>query len=99
MNLLEGNAMLAIIGMPGWAEILVVAFVGLLLFGKRLPEVARSVGKSVVEFKKGMRDVRDEIDSSGSGNTNRSMDSRSQPPLPPPPQPASHESPHNGVAD
>ena len=48
--------------MPGpleWAAIVVVA---LLIFGRRLPDVARSVGKSIVEFKKGIRDVQSDID-------------------------------------
>lgn len=42
------------IGMP---ELIIVLVVLLLLFGaKRLPEIARSVGKSSKEFKKGMRE-------------------------------------------
>ncbi len=49
-------------GFPGWAEVLVIAFVGLLVFGKRLPDVARSLGKSVVEFKKGVRDITTDVD-------------------------------------
>jgi sec-independent protein translocase protein TatA len=48
-------------GMPGFPELCVVALIGLLLFGKRLPEVGRSIGKTVVEFKKGMREVTNEI--------------------------------------
>ena len=40
-------------GMPGGAEWLVLAIIGLLLFGKRLPEVGRSLGKGAFEFKKG----------------------------------------------
>jgi len=41
-------------GMPGPFEILLILFVILLLFGaKRLPELARSLGKSLSEFKKG----------------------------------------------
>ena len=39
-----------------WMVILVIA---LLVFGRRLPEVARSLGKSVNEFKKGMREFQD----------------------------------------
>ncbi len=49
-------------GMPGWSEILIVAFVGLLLFGRRLPEVGRSVGKAIVEFKKGVRDIDSDLE-------------------------------------
>lgn len=41
-------------GMPGWLEILLVLFAILLLFGgKKLPELARSLGKSLSEFRKG----------------------------------------------
>ncbi len=68
-------------GLPGWAEILVVAFVGLLLFGKRLPDVARSLGKSVVEFKKGIRDVRDEVDSASSDDGSKQLEAKKQPKL------------------
>ena len=45
-------------------ELLIVGFVALLLFGRRLPEVARSMGKSIVEFKKGLKDVKQDIDDS-----------------------------------
>lgn len=38
-----------------------VAIVALLLFGKRLPEVGRSLGRGIAEFKKGLRDVTDEM--------------------------------------
>jgi sec-independent protein translocase protein TatA len=36
----------------GMAEILVICVIGLLLFGNRLPDVARSLGKSLMEFRK-----------------------------------------------
>jgi len=48
--------------MPGFAEMLMLAALGLLLFGKRLPEVGRSLGKGIVEFKKGIRGIEDDID-------------------------------------
>jgi sec-independent protein translocase protein TatA len=48
--------------MPGMGEWIVIAAVGLLLFGKRLPEVGRSLGKGIVEFKKGLKGVEDEVD-------------------------------------
>ena len=58
--LLFTDAPLAI-GMPGGFEWLIIAGIGLLIFGKRLPEVGRSLGKGIVEFKKGLKGVEDEI--------------------------------------
>ena len=46
----------------GPQEMLIVGVVAVLLFGKRLPEVGRSLGKGIVEFKKGIRGIEDEID-------------------------------------
>ncbi len=43
--------------MPSGMEWLVVLAIGLLLFGKRLPEVGRSLGQGINEFKKGLKDV------------------------------------------
>jgi sec-independent protein translocase protein TatA len=40
-------------------DILIVGIVALLLFGNRLPSVARSLGRSLVEFKKGMNETDD----------------------------------------
>ena len=54
---------LAFFSLPGGMEWLVILIVGLLIFGRRLPDVARSFGRSITEFKKGMRDVQDDIHS------------------------------------
>ena len=48
-------------GMPGWQEMMVILFVALLVFGGRLPEVGRSLGRSLIEFRKGLRGLKDEI--------------------------------------
>lgn len=53
---------LAIFNLPGGFEWVAILLIGLMLFGRRLPDVARSIGKSIVEFKKGIREVRDDID-------------------------------------
>jgi len=49
-------------GIPGGPEWIIILVVALLLFGRRLPEVARSVGKSIVEFKRGINEVGQNID-------------------------------------
>ena len=49
-------------GMPGWQELLILGVIGLLIFGKRLPEVGRSIGKGIVEFKKGLAGIDEEVD-------------------------------------
>lgn len=45
----------------GPGEMLIVGVIAVLLFGSRLPEVGRSLGKSLIEFKKGLRGVEDEF--------------------------------------
>ncbi|MBA2226799.1 MAG: twin-arginine translocase TatA/TatE family subunit [Thermogemmata sp.] len=45
----------------GGPEILLLIILGILLFGRKLPEVARSLGKATVEFKRGMRGLEEEI--------------------------------------
>lgn len=54
--------MLAFLGLPGGGEWIIVLIIALLVFGPRLPSVMRSIGKGVVEFKKGLRDVEDHVD-------------------------------------
>ncbi|MDY7010855.1 MAG: twin-arginine translocase TatA/TatE family subunit [Planctomycetota bacterium] len=43
-------------------EIAVIVIIAVLLFGRRLPEIGRSLGKALVEFKKGLRGVKDDIE-------------------------------------
>ena len=45
----------------GGPEILLLVVLGVLLFGRKLPEVGRSIGKTVVEFKKGVGGLEDEV--------------------------------------
>ena len=45
----------------GWPEVLVILFFAFLLFGAaKLPEIGRSLGKALSEFKKGMQDSGEE---------------------------------------
>lgn len=57
--------LLGFFGMPGHMELLIIAGLALLLFGHRLPSLMRSAGRSVVEFKKGVQGIEDDIDSAG----------------------------------
>jgi sec-independent protein translocase protein TatA len=54
-------------GIESWMVILVV---GLLLFGKRMPEVGRSLGRGIVEFKKGLQGLEDDIETAARPNSN-----------------------------
>lgn len=51
-------------GMPGGWEWLVILIVALLIFGKRLPEVMRSMGKGIVEFRKGLKGIEEDVEKS-----------------------------------
>ena len=50
------------LGMPGLTEWIIIGALGLLIFGKRLPDVGRSLGKGIVEFKKGLKGIEDDIE-------------------------------------
>ncbi len=77
------NAPTLALGMPGTVEMIIIAVIALVIFGRRLPDVARSVGKSIVEFKKGLREVKDDIED--------------QSRLPPPKQPRIEAKPPVGM--
>jgi sec-independent protein translocase protein TatA len=51
--------------LSGW-ELLLILGIGLLLFGSRLPAVGRNLGKGIVEFKKGIKGVTDEVEQASS---------------------------------
>jgi len=73
------NLLALFTSLPSWAELLVIAFVGLLLFGRRLPDVARSLGQSIVEFKKGMQGFKQDVENAGTKLPDRSSQANSLP--------------------
>lgn len=62
--------------MPGGWEWLIILIVALLIFGKRLPEVMKSLGRGIVEFKKGVKGVEDEVEDSSSKTTQKRMEEK-----------------------
>ncbi len=64
VNIMEvlSAGLLAFIGGVGWQEILIIVFVMLLLFGgKKLPELARSMGRGLRHFKEELHGVKKQI--------------------------------------
>ncbi len=54
---------LLFIGNIGGTEIIIIAIIILLLFGgKKIPELMQGLGKGVKSFKKGMKDIEDDIE-------------------------------------
>ena len=45
----------------GMTELLVILFIALILFGGRLPEVARNLGRGISQFKRGLEEAKSEV--------------------------------------
>lgn len=62
-------AFVTTVAMVGTQELIWIFAILFLLFGaSKLPALARSVGKSMREFKKASKDITDEIESAGEDN-------------------------------
>ena len=63
------------------SHLFILLIIGLLFFGKRLPEIGRSLGKGIVEFKKGLKGLEDEVE--GTSTVSRQEPAALEPPRPP----------------
>lgn len=58
------TSLFALIPGLGAQEMVILLIIGILLFGRKLPEVGRYLGKGIVEFKKGIKGLEDDLDTS-----------------------------------
>jgi sec-independent protein translocase protein TatA len=73
--------------LPGGSEWVILLVLGLLIFGRRLPEVGRSLGKGIVEFKRGIKGIEDEVETESSKPGERQLGGiPGTPGLEPPPE-------------
>ena len=64
--------------MPGGWEWFIILIVALLIFGKRLPDVMKSLGRGIVEFKKGVKGVEEDVDQTSSKTTTKKLDTEKE---------------------
>jgi len=67
-------------GIPGGWEMWIILAIFLLLFGHRIPGMARAMGSGIVEFKKGLKDAGDDKDDKDDPSPSGSVGSGSPPP-------------------
>jgi sec-independent protein translocase protein TatA len=65
------------------SHILIVLVIAILFFGRRLPEVGRYLGKGIVEFKKGIKGLEDDIDGGNQPQQQPRLDQPVEQPRPP----------------
>ncbi len=82
--------------LPFMDQSAVLIVLGLLIFGKRLPEVGRSLGKGIVEFKRGIKGLEDEVESASSMPTTPARPVQSLPATTTAAAPAFKFDPHTG---
>lgn len=64
----------------GPMEIIILVVLGILLFGKKLPDMGRYLGKSIVEFKKGVKGLEDDVETVGTPRQETGIQEAPRPP-------------------
>ena len=64
---------MALVGLPSWVELTVVLLLGLLLFGKKLPGLAHSLGQAIIEFRRAAKGTTDGRSEDGSKTHGKRM--------------------------
>lgn len=57
--------MLAFLPSLGFQEMIVLVIIGLLLYGRNLPEAGRALGKVAAQFRRGFQEFKDQLDREG----------------------------------
>ncbi|MBN1865693.1 twin-arginine translocase TatA/TatE family subunit [Candidatus Sumerlaeota bacterium] len=62
--------------LPGHSEWIILLVIVLLLFGpKKLPQLSRAIGRSIRDFKRGLGDIKDDIERAGEDDEEESRPS------------------------
>ncbi len=64
--------LLAIFSGFGFTELLIIGVIALVLFGSKLPDMARSLGRSYRDFRRGLSDIQSSIDASDTSSSRSS---------------------------
>lgn len=65
----------------GMQEVFIILVIALIIFGaRRLPELGRSLGKGITEFKRGLKGLEDDVDSSGNAPRSEPVGELPRPP-------------------
>ena len=61
MSMIASSPILAFMSLPGGMEWIIILGIALLLLGRKLPDIGRGIGQGIREFKKGLKDVEDDV--------------------------------------